>query len=178
MDIYKLKFTILQMEIFRLFCIKTGLKLNQRQIAKLLKVSPTAIAKSIPFLEKEQLIKVAKGATKLVELNRDSKKTLELKRVENFKLLVETGLIEFLEDFFPGTAIVLFGSYGRGDDISKSDIDIAIIGSKGKKISLAEFEKKLEKEIRINFFEDFREINSNLKSSICNGIVLSGGLEL
>ena len=56
MDMYKLKFTKLQLEIFRLLCVKAGERLNQRQIARLLKVSPTAIAKAIPKLEKESLL--------------------------------------------------------------------------------------------------------------------------
>jgi len=60
MDIYKLSFTKLQNEIFRLLCIKTGIILNKRRIAKMLKVSPTAIAKSLPTLEKKGLIKAEK----------------------------------------------------------------------------------------------------------------------
>ena len=61
MEIYKLKFTQLQNEIFRVLCIKTGEKMSQRQIAKILKVSPTAVSKSIGHLEKEHLIKIDKN---------------------------------------------------------------------------------------------------------------------
>lgn len=180
MEIFKLKFTRLQVEIFRLFCVKTGCQLNQSQIARFLNVTPTAVAKALPLLEKEQIIKRTRGQTNLnmVELNRDSQNTLELKRAENLKLLFESGLPAFLEDSLPGSTIVLFGSYARGDDTIKSDIDIAVIGIGEKKIDLSVYEKTLEKEIRVNYYEDFKKVNPHLKSSICNGIVLSGGIEL
>ncbi|MBI5393421.1 nucleotidyltransferase domain-containing protein [Candidatus Woesearchaeota archaeon] len=180
MELYKLKFTTLQLEIFRMLCIKTAKKLNQRELAHFLDVSPTAIAKSLLLLKKEGLILLTKGKTNLntVELNRNSKKTVELKRAENFKLFVESGIIDYLEDTYPGAAIVLFGSYSRGDDIYSSDIDLAVMGSKEKKIDLLKYEKLLEKEIRINYYNHLNEINKHLKSNICNGIVLSGGFEL
>lgn len=167
------------MEIFRLLCVKAGAKLSQRQVAKLLKVSPTAVAKALPLLKNARMAKVEKGNNlNLVELDRDSRKTLELKRAENLRLLIESGLPEFLEGSLPGATIVLFGSYAKGDDTVTSDIDIAAIGISGKKIILDEYGKRLEKEIRINYFRDFKALGVHMKSSICNGIVLSGGIEL
>ena len=49
METYKLKFTKVQLEMFRLFCVKAGEKLSQNKVAKLLQVSPTAVAKSLPL---------------------------------------------------------------------------------------------------------------------------------
>jgi len=178
MDIYKLKFTRLQIEIFKLLCIKAGEKLNKRQISKLLKVSPTAIAKSLPLLKKEELITIKKETTlDQVELNR-TQKTMLLKRVENLRYIYDSELNEFLEENFPGTVIVLFGSYSKGEDTLKSDIDIAIIEGKEKNLDLKKYEKILEREIRINFYPSFKEIHKNLKENIFNGIVLSGGISL
>jgi predicted nucleotidyltransferase len=177
METYKLKFTQLQLEIFRLFCVKAGEKLNQRQIAKLLNVSPTAIAKALPVLEKEELIKVSKSKEmnlNIVELNRENRRTIQLKRAENLKMLYESGLADELIEHYPGCTIVLFGSYARGEDMSTSDIDIAIIGTKKKSI----ITKKLDREVRINAYKSFKEIHKELKENICNGILLSGGIEL
>lgn len=181
MDTYKLKFTRLQLEIFRLLCIKAGDKLNQRQIAKNLKISPTAIAKSLPTMEKEGLIKVTRNANinlNYVELNRDNQKTMLLKRAENLKLIYELNLVDFLEEEFPGTTIILFGSYSRGEDTTTSDIDIAIIGAKEKHIDLSIFEKKLERKILINHYQKLKEVHKELRENLCNGIVLAGGIEL
>ena len=179
MDIYKLKFTRLQLEIFRLFCVKTGQSLNQRQIARLLGVTPTAIAKALPLLEQERIIKIIRGTTNLnlVLLNRDFQHVLELKRIENLQLLFESGLPAFLEETFPACTILLFGSYARGDDLSTSDIDIAVIGIDSKKINLAPYQKKLEKEIRINYYFELKGINPHLKANLYNGFLLAGGIE-
>ena len=181
MDTYKVKFTILQMKIFRLLCVKAGAKLNQRQIAKLLKVSPTAIANSVSKLENEGLILKEKQKNmnlNLIMLNRNNKKVMQLKRVENLRLLYESGLEEFMEEELPGATIILFGSYSRGDDTASSDIDIAVIGRKEKEIKLENFEKSLERKIIINFYPSLKEIHKELKENLCNGIVLSGGVEL
>jgi len=181
MDTYKLKWTQLQQRIFRLLCIKSGKSLNQREIARILKVSPTSIAKSLPILKKENLISIEKSKNMnltLVELNRDNEKAMELKRVENLKIIYESQIVNFLENNFPGCTIILFGSFSRGDDIFDSDIDIAIIGIKEKEIPLEKFEKILERAINLNFYRNTREIHKHLRENIFNGIVLRGGIEL
>jgi len=178
---YKQKFTKLQNEIFRLLCIKAGMSLNQRGIARMLKVSPTAIAKSAPLLEKEELIKIKKSQEMnliSVSFNRDNPKAMGLKRIENLRLISESLLIEFLEEKFPGCSIILFGSYSKGEDTVKSDIDLAIIRSKEKKIDLTKFDKKLERTVFLHFYPSLNEIKKELRESILNGIVLAGGIEL
>jgi predicted nucleotidyltransferase/biotin operon repressor len=181
MDMYKLKFTKLQNKIFRLLCIKAGSSLSQREIAKLLGVSPTAIGKSVREMLKDGLVKIKrKGNLKVnfIELNRDDLKAIELKRVENLKMVYESGLADFLEEKFPGSTIILFGSYSRGEDTIKSDIDIAVIGREEKEINLKVFERVLERKIIINFYPSLKEIHKDLRENICNGIVLSGSIQL
>jgi predicted nucleotidyltransferase/biotin operon repressor len=181
MAMYKLKFTRLQNEIFRLLCIKTGEKISQRQAAFFLGVSTTAVAKAIPLLEKEGLIKVHRDKRmnlNQVELERDNAHALEMKKAENLKLVSESGLSDFLEEKFAGCTIILFGSYSRGDDTVESDIDIAIIGSKQKAVDLSVFEGILEREVIIQFYGSLKGINKELRENIVNGIVLAGRIEL
>ncbi|OIO40930.1 hypothetical protein AUJ61_00525 [Candidatus Pacearchaeota archaeon CG1_02_30_18] len=188
MDMYKVKWTRLQQRIFRILCIKAGQNFNLRGIAKLLNVSPTAIANSISELEKEEVIKIEKSQTMnltSIGFNRDSEEAINFKRIENLKLIYESKIDEFFKSEFPGCTIILFGSYSRGEDVffgekddRNSDIDIAIIGTKGKNINLVKFEKVLEREIIINFYKSWEEIHKNLKNNILNGIILSGGVEL
>lgn len=181
MDTYKLKFTRLQNEIFRLLCIKAGKSLNQREIAHLLGVSSTAVAKAVKDLQKEELIIIEKSRTMnltLTILNRDNPLAIAYKRAENLKLVYETGLADYLESEFPGCIIVLFGSYSIGEDTVNSDIDIAVIGAKEKQIALERYSKPLEREVYLHFYEDISRINKNLKSNILNGITLSGVIEL
>ncbi len=180
-NIYKLRLTKLQQEILRLLYVKAGASLNQRQISKILDVTQPAIMKALPELEKENLIKIKQDKETRrwsIELNRDYHTVIQLKRVDNLKQIYETGLADFLEKEFAGATIILFGSYSKGEDIINSDVDIAVIGRKDKKIDLTVYEKNLEREININFYESFKDIHRNLKENLCNGIILIGGVEL
>jgi len=181
MDIYKQKLTRLQNEILRILYINSGKELNQREIAKKLRVSPTAVSKSLNLLEKENLIVIKKQRNmnlNLVEFNTDNLEMIDMKRVDNLKMVYESKIIRFLEEIFTGCAIILFGSYSRGEDTIDSDIDIAVIGSKYKEIDLRKFENMLERKITINFYNSFKDIHKNLKSNILSGILLSGSIEL
>ena len=175
-----LEFTQLQNKIFRLLCIKSGENLNQRQIAKLLNATPSGIAKALTMLEKKQIVNVKRDNLmnlNSITLNRNQK-IMQMKQIENLKQIYETELVDFLENEFPGSTIIMFGSFTRGEDTTNSDIDLAIIEAKNKTINLKEFETKLERTININFYKSFSEINKHLKENLCNGITLSGGIEL
>ena len=180
-NIYKLKLTNLQQEVLRLLFVKAGESLNQRAISLALGVSQPAVMKALPKIEKEDLITLSqdKGSRRWsVELNRDNHRAMQLKRADNLKLAYESGLADFLEKEFAGGTIVLFGSYSRGDDTSSSDIDIAIIGRKEKKIDLKNFERMLERKITLNFYGSWSKIHKNLKENLFNGIMIAGGAEL
>lgn len=177
----ELKLTILQQKILRLLFIKAGKSLNALNIAKTLGVSQPAVMKSLPFLEKQNLIKAQQDKESkrwAIELNRDNHRVIQLKRVDNLKLIYESGIINFLEENFPGGVIILFGSYSYGEDVISSDIDIAVIKCKEKKVNLEKFEKFFKKEIRLNFYKNFSDINKNLRSNLFNGLVLSGRIGL
>lgn len=180
-NIYKQKLTNLQQAILRLLFVKSGEALNQRRIAKILEVSPPAVMKALPELEKEALIKLKQDKDSKrwsVELNRENHTVMQSKRADNLKLIYESGLADFLEKEFAGATIILFGSYSRGEDTNKSDIDIAVVGRKDKLIELDAFETFLERKINISFYDSFKVIHKNLKENIFNGIVLYGGVEL
>lgn len=180
-NIYKLKLTNLQQGILRLLFVRAGTSLNQRQISKILEVTQPAVMKALPALEKESLVKAQQDKeTKRwsIELNRDHHKVMQLKRADNLKQIYESGLADFMEKEFAGAAIILFGSYSRGEDIANSDIDIAVVGRKDKYIDVTNYEKLLERRININFYDSFKKIHKHLKENLCNGITLIGGFEL
>jgi predicted nucleotidyltransferase len=106
----------------------------------------------------------------------------------NLGMIYNTSLIEFLTNYFENPrAISLFGSFRKGDDISTSDIDIAIETArldedKAKLKSLEnrelkEFESLLGRKIQIHLF-DRKNIDINLFNNIANGILLWGFLEV
>ena len=181
MDVYKEKFTILQNSILGYLCLKTGQKINQRELAEILNVSPTAIAKSLLLLVQEKLIKVdnlGKMNLKQIYFNKDSKEGLKFKKWKNLQMFYNCGVLYYLYKKFPGCTIILFGSFARGDDIFNSDIDIAVIGSVWKKMDLSRFELKILHEINVNFYKSWNKIDKGLKENILQGIVVFGDVEL
>ncbi|MEK6974550.1 MAG: helix-turn-helix domain-containing protein [Nanoarchaeota archaeon] len=188
MDMYHVKWTRLQAEIFRLLCIRAGIRFNLRELARTLKRSPTAVSSALQDLEKEGLVRIKKTDNinlLSIDFNRGSQNAIDLKKVENLKMVYESGLSKFLSDSLPGCTIILFGSYSTGYDICndeneghKSDIDVAVIGTKGKDINLTRFDKILERTVIINFYTSFKEIHKHLRDSILNGILLSGSVDL
>lgn len=179
MDAYKLNFTILDLEVMSYLSMMAGKKLSQRDLAKALNVSPTAISNSVKNLKEKELVKLEVTKTiNFITYNRDNPQAIKLKRIENLKQIELSGLTDFLEEELAGATIILFGSYSKGEDTIKSDIDIAVIERKTKNMNLEIFEKKLERQINMNFYTSFRDIHKNLKNNILNGIVLCGSIEL
>jgi predicted nucleotidyltransferase len=178
MELYKQKFTKLEHNILNYLFIYPTAVFTGLDLAKKLDVSPTAIAKSLVSLQKNNLITVKKDKRLSIKLNRENEKVFNLKRVFNLLQIYESGVIDLLTDQFQSTAIILFGSYSRGDDTENSDIDIAIISSKEKEVDLSLFEKRLYRSINLHFFLDINKTPSELKESIINGIVLKGSVEI
>ena len=185
---YKLKLTILQQGILRLLIIRAGVSMNQREIATFLDVSSPAVMKAIPELQKIGFVKTSqdkKSGRWSIELNRDNHRVLQIKRADNLRQVYESGFADFIDREFAGATIILFGSYSRGEDVwfgedddKNSDIDIAVVGRKEKNVNLEAFEKILEREIFINFYESWDKIHNNLRNNILNGIILSGSVDL
>ena len=71
-------------------------------------------------------------------------------------------------------AIVLFGSYSRGEDIESSDIDILIISNVKKELKLSSIEKELKRSVNIMIVKDLKELDQLIVNKIHNGIVIYG----
>ena len=106
------------------------------------------------------------------------------KIVYNLNFVYKSGLVDFLVDFFKNPkAIVLFGSFRKGEDLSSSDIDIAIESNEVKKYQiiglreLAEFEQIIRRKIQIHLFSR-ENIDVGVFNNIANGILLWGFLEV
>ena len=142
-----------------------------REIAKTLSIAPASISKSADKLEKEGLLTIKRKFWHEINANLSQKFKIK-KRIYNLKSIYDSGLYGFLNENFPLDTIVLFGSYSRGEDTEKSDIDIAI-ETKEKKLDLEKYEQKLNRRINIEFIE-FNKLTKELKENIINGISLQG----
>ena len=165
--------TLRIMEIFFKYPEKN---FHLRELARLTKLSLPGVKKIVKKLEKEKLL-IAKKEKMYVNVYASrNQKFVNLKRSYNLYSL--SNLIDYLSEIYEEPeAIVVFGSYSKGEDISKSDIDLAIITSIHKKIHINKFENKLSR--KINLFEiQLNKAEKSFLNSLANGIILSGNLNL
>ncbi len=172
-------------KILELFLEEPEKEFHVRQISKILKKSPTTISKYLKELERENFLKSEKKLNHLCfKANSEREKFKKLKIEYNLNKIEKSGLIEYLIKFFnhPKT-IILFGSYSKGENISKSDIDLFILSPIKKEASLASFEKKLKSPIQLMVksseeFDKMKLKNPGLLNNILNGSTIYGYLEI
>ena len=109
---------------------------------------------------------------------------LRSKILYNLNFVYQSGLVEFLVDYFKNPkAIVLFGSFRKGEDLSNSDVDIAIESDEVKEYQiiglreLSEFESIIGRKIQIHLFNR-ESIDVGVFNNVANGILLWGFLEV
>lgn len=131
------------------------------------------------FLKKEIL-----GKTWRISCNKEHKYNLSRKISFNLTMIYESGILERVHQLIqnPNT-IILFGSYRKGDDNEKSDIDIAVEVFDNKEIEIIEsgiirkFGFRENVPVNIHVFSR-NKIDLNVFANISNGIVLEGFLEV
>lgn len=149
---------------------------HARELSRLSGLSIFAVLEALKRLSKDGIISVSKKGNLKIAKASNSKSFIRAKRIRNLEKLYSSGLVDHLLHSYGTTeAIVLFGSYGRGDDIEKSDIDIAIITDDHKEQDLGKFEKILSRKISLHEIK-LKEINKGFHNSLINGIVLEGAL--
>lgn len=149
-----------------------------RGLAKEAGLSHTAVIKFVNALEKRNFVEIETfGRAKKVSFNMESEEAVREKRIRNIKA-AEVIKEEILKSGIDARAIILFGSFSRGEDIESSDIDIAVVGRKNFKVDFSKIEKKLNRRVNIIFFDIFRKIPENLGGSIINGVKLYGVIDV
>ncbi len=145
-------------------------------------IAHTSVKNNLELLEREKVVKKTveiRGSRKfpIFKVNINSKEYKKYKKIFNYRQLIESGLIEFLEDNIMPKCIMLFGSYQLGEDVEDSDIDLYIQSDKVE-LNLKKFEKVLDRRIELHFSKIFSNYPKELQESIINGYKLHGFLEL
>lgn len=170
--------------ILELFMNNPTYPFSWTEISTKLKLAPVSVKQYIDILIREKMIISKKfKKTKLYQANRENQEFKDNKIFYNIRKLRNSGLIEYLDETMNYPTITLYGSSSKGEDIESSDIDLTVICLKNTDIKIEEFERKLGKTIQIIIIEKkeiskFKEKNKELITSISNGIVLSGFLEV
>ncbi len=146
-----------------------------RELSRLLKLSmPTIISVTDDLAKEKLIIKIKRGFITKMQANMESVGFIRKKRMYNLAMVFESGIVEYLVKIYNHPkSIILFGSFSRGDDIEKSDIDIAVITKKKVDFDIAQYEKLLGRSISIHE-TDLDKVSKEFKLNLANGIVLEG----
>lgn len=148
-----------------------------RKMARKLKISPETVRKHLDGLKKQDIVEGRKEGNLLqFRANIENESYKHEKMLYNLRTIHDSGVVNFLHEYYSPKAIVLFGSYARGEDLSASDVDIGIVTSNKKRPDLSIFEKKLARKINLSLFTK-KDVSNEFFTNIINGIVVKGVLK-
>lgn len=131
------------------------------------------------FLKREVLGKIWR-----ISCNQDHLYNYSLKIAFNLRMVYESGIMQKIHELIKNPrVIVLFGSYRKGDDAEKSDIDIAVEVLDNEELRIVQlgiiqqFGYRDNVTVNIHIFSR-NKVDLNLFANIANGIVLEGFLEV
>ena len=149
---------------------------HARELSRKTRLSIFTILVAIKTLARKDLIRVEKKGNLKIVAASHSIAFVRAKRIRNIEKMYDSGIVDYLiRAYDKPEAIVLFGSYGRGDDVEKSDIDIGIITSGHKELTLEKFERVLSRKISVHEFE-LKKISREFHNNLINGIILDGAM--
>ncbi|MBI4163447.1 MAG: nucleotidyltransferase domain-containing protein, partial [Candidatus Aenigmarchaeota archaeon] len=104
-------------------------KYNVRELARITDITPSSASKYLSLFSKEGfLLKKRERNMVLFSANTESSVFRDFKVYYNIKKIRSSGLIGFIEkELNYPEAIILFGSYSKGENTKKSDIDLFIL---------------------------------------------------
>jgi len=151
-------------------------RINVREYARTIKVSPPTASKLLEEYKKEGLLKKEEDKQYFYYFaNKESWLFIDLSRIYWKFKLEKIGLISFFEKNFIKSVVILFGSLSKAEAKKDSDIDIAIFSPVKKEIKITEFEDKLKRKIQLFVFKEISEVkNKELLNNILDGYGLGG----
>lgn len=154
------------------------------ELAKYGKTAKSTASDIVSGLEKDGLAKVVDlGIIWRIQANRESFSFIKEKILYNLGVIYKSGIVEYIAQVYHPKAIILFGSFRKGEDAPGSDVDIAVEISEDSDLNVVRvddfkyLESQIDRKINLYFFNR-NKIDLNLFNNIANGMVLSGFLEV
>ncbi len=160
-------------------------EMGLNDISEALKISKTNANRIVNQLVKEGFLNLQQiGRIWRISCNKNHVYNYSRKIGYNLMMVYEAGIIEDIEKTIPHPrAIILFGSYRKGDDNEFSDIDIAVEVLDNQDLRIIrsgifpQFGFRKNVTVNLHIFSR-NKIDLNLFANIANGILLKGFLEV
>lgn len=160
-------------KVLKLFLYNPTSSFRLRELSRKVGLAPLSISNYLKEFEKEGLIKInIKENIKSYIAQRENITFSRYQKLSVQYELYDSGIIDKIWNETNPEAVILYGSYAKGEAIETSDIDLFIIGQE-KKINLSEYIKKMSKEIHL-IFQPKDKISNELKNNLINGIIMKG----
>ncbi len=172
---------IIQLTILELFIKNPYERYYLREASRILDISPMTVKRSFDMFVHEKLLIREKFKNQILyRANMDSAAFKHLKIAYNLAWLEDKGIVDLPKENIIGmSSFVLYGSFAKGENDEKSDIDLLVISASSKKRNLQLMEL-LGKETSLMLFtpSEWREQAKKNKAFyidvITEGIVLFG----
>ena len=171
---------IIKRSIEEYFFVNPSARLRVREIERTLHLPLPSVIRYCKELLQEGILKTVRiGKVMFYTSDRTNEAFLLEKRLFNIRTVHQSGLLEYLKESLNNPAVVLFGSYGDGEDTEDSDIDLYLETPSKKSLDTAKFEKLLHRKIQLFRYENIRKIrNPHLTNNIVNGTPLHKHIEV
>lgn len=172
---------IIQLTILELFIKNPYERYYLREASRILEISPMTVKRALDLLVKDRLLLREEFKNHvLYKGNMESPAFKHLKTAYNLAWLEEKGIVDYLKDNLAGmSSLVLYGSFAKGENDERSDIDLLAISVSPKKRGIR-LQELLEKETSLTVFKpsEWKEQAKKNKAFyidvITEGIVLFG----
>ncbi|MDD1744581.1 MAG: nucleotidyltransferase domain-containing protein [Candidatus Methanoperedens sp.] len=172
---------IIQLTVLELFIKNPYDQYYLRETSRILGISPMTVKRALDLLVKDRLIRRDEFKNQILyKGNLESSAFKHLKVAYNLAWLEEKGIVDYMKENLAGlSTMVLYGSFAKGENDEKSDIDLLVISVSPRKRDFR-LQELLEKEISLTIFKpsEWREQAKKNKAFymdiITEGIVLFG----
>lgn len=169
-------------EILSYFFEEPNKEFYVREIANLLKKSPTTISKYLNQFMKQGILVSESKFGHLFFRASENQKFKQEKLNFNLEKIRDSGILDFFEkELNYPDAIIVFGSFAKAENGKNSDLDFLVVTPVKKDLNFEKFEKKLGRNVQV-FLYSKKQLsnlkNKELLNSFINGIVLKGYMEV
>lgn len=169
-------------DIFGLFFNYPTKHWHFTELAKRIGIAQSKLDKWLKRMVNEKIVlkAIERGKMPYYVGNYESPAYHHKKMIFALNQLYSSGFLNHLSALQNAKAVVIFGSFARGDWFENSDIDLFIYGSDDG-LSISEYELKLHRDIHLFTCKTLRQLNvlwPGLQHNIIKGYLVKGDLSL